>query len=96
MSQHYTKNTKQVLHYCPTCNRQTMHRVDDRRLGCCLENHRPAALSRFDSEVTRAERLAIMTICGNCSEDDAQRFCDRHPELYGYGENVDERQGALF
>jgi len=36
--QHFTRNTTQVLHFCPTCNRQTMHRVDDRRLGPCLEH----------------------------------------------------------
>ena len=28
----------QVRHYCPTCNRNTMHRVDDRRIGPCLEH----------------------------------------------------------
>lgn len=38
MSQHYTRNTSAVLAYCPTCNRKTMHRVDDRRIGPCLEH----------------------------------------------------------
>ena len=28
-----------VLLFCPTCNRKTMHRVDDRRVGCCQEIH---------------------------------------------------------
>ena len=37
--QHYTKNTKAVLLFCPTCNKKTMHRVDDRRVGCCQEIH---------------------------------------------------------
>jgi len=41
MSQHYTRNTAAVLAYCPTCNRKTMHRVDDRRLGPCLEHGKP-------------------------------------------------------
>lgn len=36
--QHFTRDTTQVLAYCPTCNRKTMHRVDDRRLGPCLEH----------------------------------------------------------
>lgn len=36
--QHFTRSTTQVLAYCPTCNRLTMHRVDDRRLGPCLEH----------------------------------------------------------
>lgn len=34
-------------------------------------------------EMTRAERVAIMVVCGNATEDEAQRFCDRHPDLYG-------------
>jgi ribosomal protein L44E len=38
MSQHYTRSTSAVLAYCPTCNRKTMHRVDDRRMGPCLEH----------------------------------------------------------
>jgi len=97
MAEHYTANTRQVLHYCPVCNRQTMHRVDNKRLGCCMEPHRSAVAVRpvSDSEVTRAERMAIMTICGNCSEDEAQRFCDQHPELYGVRE-VLEQQSGLF
>ena len=37
--QHYTRNTVAISKYCPTCNRMTMHRVDDRRAGCCLETH---------------------------------------------------------
>ena len=41
MSQHYTRNTKQVMHWCSTCNKQTMHRVDDRRLGSCTEHSAP-------------------------------------------------------
>lgn len=36
--QHFTRNTTQVLHYCSVCNRKTMHRVDDRRIGPCLEH----------------------------------------------------------
>ena len=39
MTQHYTRNTKQVSAWCPTCRRTTMHRVDDRRLGSCLEHN---------------------------------------------------------
>jgi len=38
VSQHYTRNTKSVSVYCSTCRRNTIHRVDDRRLGPCLEH----------------------------------------------------------
>lgn len=38
MTQHFTRNTKEVSHWCRTCNRMAMHRVDDRRLGPCLEH----------------------------------------------------------
>jgi len=38
MSQHYTRNTSQVKHWCPTCKRHTMHAVYDRRLSNCLEH----------------------------------------------------------
>lgn len=39
MPEHYSKQTKQVTAYCPKCARQTMHRVDNGRLGACLEPH---------------------------------------------------------
>lgn len=45
MTQHYTKNTSQVMHFCPTCNRHTMHRVDFKRLGSCTE-HCASGLSK--------------------------------------------------
>lgn len=53
MTQHYTRNTAEVSHYCPTCNRQTMHRVDDRRLGVCLEH---AAAGRSLSQIRQQEK----------------------------------------
>jgi len=37
MTQHYTKLTVEAQHYCNKCGRMTMHRVDDGRLGPCLE-----------------------------------------------------------
>ena len=37
--QHYQRNTCGILKFCPTCNRKTMHRVDDRRVGTCREQH---------------------------------------------------------
>jgi len=44
MPEHYTSNTTAVLRYCNTCNRKTMHRVYNKRLGACMESHvKPAA-----------------------------------------------------
>jgi hypothetical protein len=37
MAQHYTRNTMSVAAWCPTCRKETQHRVDDRRRGPCLE-----------------------------------------------------------
>jgi ribosomal protein L44E len=39
MSEHYSKMTKAATTYCKKCGRQTMHRVDNGRLGSCLEQH---------------------------------------------------------
>jgi len=39
MPEHYTKNTLSVSRFCKTCNRMTMFRVDNGRLGPCLEEH---------------------------------------------------------
>lgn len=36
--EHYTKNTSAVQAYCSTCNRRTMHRVDNGRKGPCTEH----------------------------------------------------------
>ena len=45
MPEHYTKNTTRVMHWCPTCNRKTMHRVDFKRLGSCTEHQAAEGLS---------------------------------------------------
>lgn len=52
MSQHYTRNTSQVMHYCSTCRRHTMHRVADRRLGSCTE-HGPTGMSKKQEKAAR-------------------------------------------
>lgn len=39
MTQHYQRNVSAVSHWCPTCGRMTMHQVNDRRMGTCLEQH---------------------------------------------------------
>ena len=37
MSQHYTRNTVSAAAWCSRCRKQTQHRVDDRRIGPCLD-----------------------------------------------------------
>uniref|UniRef100_A0A6M3JEK6 Uncharacterized protein n=1 Tax=viral metagenome TaxID=1070528 RepID=A0A6M3JEK6_9ZZZZ len=37
--QHYQSNVTAVMLFCSTCNRKTMHRVDDNRVGNCMEPH---------------------------------------------------------
>ena len=39
MAEHYTRNTTAVLHYCTPCNKKTMHRVYNKRIGACIETH---------------------------------------------------------
>lgn len=46
-------------------------------------------------QVTREERVAIMMVCGNVSEYEAQCYCDRHPDLYGLRE-IEEVQQQLI
>lgn len=55
MPEHYTSNTTAVLRYCPTCNRKTMHRVYNKRIGCCLENHVKAKSPAKPSQETNLE-----------------------------------------
>lgn len=35
---HETRNTLETTKWCNTCGRRTQHRVDDRRVGPCLEH----------------------------------------------------------
>jgi len=39
MTQHYQKNVSGVLAYCKTCEKLTMHRVDENRMGNYIEPH---------------------------------------------------------
>jgi len=39
MTQHYQRNVCGVSKWCPTCGKMTMHKVSDRRVGCCTEPH---------------------------------------------------------
>lgn len=37
--QHFPKDTLKTMVFCNVCNKKTMHRVDQGRVGCCLEPH---------------------------------------------------------
>jgi ribosomal protein L44E len=36
MAEHYTRSTISAALWCPKCQKQTQHRIDDRRKGPCL------------------------------------------------------------
>ncbi len=39
MSEHYQRNVTAIMKYCNHCGCETMHRVDDKRVGNCLNQH---------------------------------------------------------
>lgn len=39
MAEHYTRNTTGVFRFCNRCGRLTMHKVSNRRIGLCTEDH---------------------------------------------------------
>lgn len=36
MSEHFTRSTVAATAWCAKCQKHTLHRVDDRRIGPCL------------------------------------------------------------
>lgn len=38
MTEHYTKNTLEITHWCNKCGRRTQHYVSDGRMGRCMEH----------------------------------------------------------
>jgi hypothetical protein len=56
VTQHYQRNVRGVLKWCPTCGHMTMHRVDDRRVGCCLEQHFKG-LSKAEKKKVRTSQV---------------------------------------
>jgi len=54
MSHHETRNTTAVLAWCPTCGKNTLHQVSDRRRGTCLEQH-VSGLSKAQQQRKKAE-----------------------------------------
>lgn len=51
--QHYTRNTQSVARHCPKCNKVTQHRVDDGRLGPCLE-----CIAKLEATSSESQQLA--------------------------------------
>ena len=45
MTQHFTRNTVSAAHWCSKCQKSTQHRIDDRRVGPCLE-----CIAKYDAE----------------------------------------------
>jgi ribosomal protein L44E len=39
MTEHYTLETTEVSAWCPTCGKQTLHRVSGKRRGACVNDH---------------------------------------------------------
>lgn len=37
MPHHFTRDTVSAEAYCKKCGKRTQHRIDDRRIGPCLE-----------------------------------------------------------
>lgn len=49
MSEHYTRNTTGVLKFCNRCGKMTMHKVTNKRIGLCTENHYTSGLTLMKS-----------------------------------------------
>ncbi len=45
MTQHFTRNTVSAAHWCGKCQKSTQHRIDDRRVGPCLD-----CIAKYDAE----------------------------------------------
>jgi hypothetical protein len=42
MAEHFTRNTLTATAWCLKCHRNTEHRIDDGRVGPCLDENHPA------------------------------------------------------
>ena len=42
MTEHFTRNTLTATAWCLKCHRNTEHRIDDGRVGPCLDENHPA------------------------------------------------------
>ncbi len=46
MTEHFTRNTETATVWCAKCGRSTEHRIDDGRVGPCLDEGHPPPLPK--------------------------------------------------
>jgi hypothetical protein len=44
MTEHFTRNTETATAWCAKCGRSTEHRIDDGRVGPCVDEKHPQPL----------------------------------------------------
>jgi len=74
MGEHYTRNTVSAEAWCPKCGKRTQHRVDDRRLGPCLE-----CIEHLDQEKQKLSE-AQFVLCRGQLHSDRCPICERMKE----------------
>lgn len=57
MTQHYTRNTLEITHYCRKCGKNTQHYVWGGRLGNCKEDHHKDKPVKPKPEESKQENL---------------------------------------
>lgn len=60
--EHFTRNTVSATAWCPKCGTRTPHRVDDRRLGPCLDC------------ISQVEKPTGSFYCPKCSKETLHRM----------------------
>ena len=56
MPEHYRRGTESTLAWCRRCGRLTKHRVDDVKLGPCLEHEAQAETQKQKAAREKRER----------------------------------------
>lgn len=74
MAQHFTRSTVSASAWCAKCQKQTQHRVDDRRIGPCLD-----CLERQNQEHERTTE-AQFALCRQHLRQDSCPICERPKE----------------
>ena len=74
MAQHFTRSTVSASAWCTKCQRNTQHRVDDRRIGPCLD-----CLDKQNQEHERTTE-AQFTLCRQHLQADRCPICGRIKE----------------
>lgn len=101
MSEHYTRNTVSAEAWCAKCQKRTQHRVDDRRIGPCLDCL-GRLQARHDSQQQKkfcaCGRLAVALCDGELDGAFCNKpVCEVHQKQYGsrrYCAECDARRAA--